>query len=170
MHVSAGQTVAVLRDLQLESESAETEAGLSRAAARNVQAKLRYADFAGFEQQQERMAEAQKIIRERQQELSITSPIAGTVISPRARDLVGSYVAMGTLIAEIADTSTLNAEIYVQESEFQKVQQIDKAVLHLDSVWRPVPAEFSSWSPVSRELAPGLIPAAKFKGMHPPVY
>jgi multidrug resistance efflux pump len=170
MRVASGQRLAVLQDSRLESELAKAEALFARAQAGNFKSQLQYVNLAEANQNEQQMAEARSIVREKHAQLEITSPIAGTVASPRAHDLIGSYVTAGTMIAEVVDTSSMIAHVYVQESELRKVQSIEKAVLRLDSSWSSMAAEYKSWSPVSRELAPGLAPTAKYKGMHPPIY
>ncbi|MCU1287289.1 MAG: hypothetical protein JWO13_3639 [Acidobacteriales bacterium] len=168
--VTAGQPIVVLRDLQLDTDTAKADADYSMAAARNVRAQLRYASFSAADQEQQRLADLKRQMSERQQQLSIASPISGTVTTPHMRDLLGSYLTAGSPVAEVADTSTMRAHIYVQEDELQKIQRINKAILRMDANWIPVRATFTSFSPVSQELAQGLMPPAKYKGMHPPVY
>ncbi|HUQ50215.1 MAG TPA: HlyD family efflux transporter periplasmic adaptor subunit [Terriglobales bacterium] len=168
--VAVGQRLLVLRDLKLESESARTSADYQQAFARSQQARLQYASFGPAEQERQRLLQTQKSLQERNQRLSIESPIAGTIMTPRLSDLEGSYLPEGTLIAEIADTSYMRANIYVPEAELNKVEQISGTALRMDAHWRPIAVEFESISPVSTELEKGLLPTAKFKGMHPPVY
>jgi putative peptide zinc metalloprotease protein len=168
--VSAGQPIAILRDLQLESDAAKASAEYGQAAAHSVQAQLRYATYSSAEQDRQRLAESVRQVSERRRQLSIESPISGIVTTPHVHDLVGSYIPAGTLVAEVADTSYMRAQIYVQEDEFQNIQQINKAILRMDANWVPVRASFTSFSPVSQELPAGLMPPAKYKGMHPPVY
>ncbi|MEO5935771.1 MAG: hypothetical protein ABIP81_01015, partial [Terriglobales bacterium] len=52
----------------------------------------------------------------------------------------------------------------------EKLEQIHSTALRLDARWKPMAVEFESISPVSSEVEKGLLPTAKFKGMHPPVY
>lgn len=169
-YVLAGQQIAVLGDSQLESDAARAKADYGQAQAQTVQAQLKYTAYAAAEQEKRRFAEAKREIGERQQHLSIQSPINGMVMTAHVRDLVGSYLLPGSVVAEIADTASLHADVYVQEEELQKLQQINRTVLRMDANWIPMRATFDSISPVSRELAAGLVPPAKYKGMHPPVY
>lgn len=168
--VTAGETLALLRDLELESRVARAEADQRDATARSVQAGLRYASFGAAEQERIRRQEARDILRERQARLQVTTPISGQVVTPRMADLQNAYLKKGDVIAEVADTSSLRAEIYVPESELQKLQEIHQTVLRLDSYWKPLNAEVESIGLMSRELAEGLVAKAKFRGMHAPVY
>jgi putative peptide zinc metalloprotease protein len=168
--VQSGQTIASLSDPGAEGRTALARAESREASARTVQAQLRYASLAPVEQQRQKAAEGERIARDRQQALTLAAPIAGTVLTKSVHDLVGSYVAEGTLVAEIADMSTMRARIYIPEPELEKLQKINYSVLRLDSKWRPLRAEVESVGPASNELPAGIVPPAKFKGMHPPAY
>ncbi|HUR37442.1 MAG TPA: HlyD family efflux transporter periplasmic adaptor subunit [Terriglobales bacterium] len=169
-HVEAGDTIAVLRDLKLESEAARTQVDYREANARSVQAGLKYASFGEAEQERLRLTQAQNLIRDRQERLVIKSPIAGRVTTPRLANLEGSHLKEGELVAEVADTRHLRAEVFVPEADVQKLQAIDHTVLRMDATWTPMRAEVESLSLVSRPLEPGLLPVAKYKGIHAPVY
>lgn len=168
--VVAGQRVAVLRDLRLESETARVRADYQQAVARSQQAGLRYASFGAADQERRRLVQVVDAMQQKQQRMVIASPIAGTITTPRLKDLTGAYLEAGDLVAEVADTSFFRAHIFVPESEISKLQQIHGTTLRLDSQWDSIPVEFESISPVSSEVEKGLLPQAKFKGMHAPVY
>lgn len=168
--VTAGQPVAVLRDLQLESEAARASSDYRQAMARSRQAELRYASFGAADQERQRLRQVQQSLQERSERMVIHSPIAGTITTPRLHDLAGSYLVEGSLVAEVVDTSFLRANIYVPEAEINKLEKISGTALRMDARWKPQPVEFESISPVSTEMEKGLMPPAKFKGMHPPVY
>lgn len=168
--VAAGAPIAQLSNLDVESSAAQASADYRQATARTVQAELRQVSFAAVENDRISLAEKSRLEADRVRQLLVVSPISGTVITPHISDMVGSYLIEGSEVAEIADTSTMRADIYVQEDELQKIETISKAVLRMDSSWKPSRATFESFSPVSRELAPGLTPPAKYKGMHPPAY
>ncbi|HUS19624.1 MAG TPA: HlyD family efflux transporter periplasmic adaptor subunit [Terriglobales bacterium] len=168
--VAAGETVAVMRDLELESEAARSAADYRQANARSVQAGLQYASFGATEQERLRLLQAQTVVQERQGRLKIVSPIAGRITTARVSDLEGSHLKEGDLVAEVSDTKHLRAEVYVPEADVQKLQAIDHTALRMDATWKPMRAQVESLSLMSRELEPGLMPVAKFKGMHAPVY
>ncbi len=168
--VEAGQTIAILRDLQLDSEAARIDADYRQATARSVQAGLRYASFGPAEQERLRLQQTQRIIHERQERLKIVSPISGTVTTPRMGDLVGSYLKGGDRVAEVASTGQLLAEIYVPEAEMQKLQQVHQTTVRLDALWKPMNVQYDSLTLVSQPLQEGLMPPSKYKGMHAPVY
>jgi putative peptide zinc metalloprotease protein len=168
--VAAGQKIAQLQNLEIDSASAKAAADYGLSSARSVRDQLKQVSYSSEENERRGLAERQRAESERAQALQITSPIAGTVMTSHVRDLVGSYLLEGAEVAEIADTSVMRAQIYVKEDELQKLEKIDRAILRMDSQWRPTRATFESFSPVARELAQGLTPPAKYKGMHPPAY
>jgi putative peptide zinc metalloprotease protein len=168
--VSAGMTVARLRNVDVESAVAKANADYKQAAAQAVRAELKNVSFAAAESQRAGSEKMRTATAERAESLQIESPISGVVVTPHLRDLVGSYLVEGTQIAEIADTSTMKANIYIQEDELQKIEKISKSILRIDGQWRPTRATVEAFSPVSREMAAGLMPVTKYKGMHPPVY
>jgi putative peptide zinc metalloprotease protein len=57
----------------------------------------------------------------RRERLAVKSPIAGTVLTPRTRDLSGRYVQAGSLLAEVGDCSRLVAELPVSERRIREV-------------------------------------------------
>jgi len=168
--VAAGETIAELRDIDLQAELARANAEYARASARNLNAQLRYADFNPDDRDAQRLLVAKTTLAERAKHLTIIAPISGTVTTPRLQDLPGTYVAEGSSIAEIVDTSSMQAKIFVPEAAFEELNRIGNANLRMDAHWRSIQADTFTWSPVSRELEKGLLPPTKYKGMHPPVY
>jgi multidrug efflux pump subunit AcrA (membrane-fusion protein) len=168
--VAAGDTIAVLRELDLDSQSARVAADYRQANARFVQAGLKYASVGPAEQDRLRLQQDWQVISERQARLKIVSPIAGTVTTARMADLAGSYLKPGDLVAQVASTQQLLAEIYVPEADVQKLQQIQQTTLRMDAIWKPMNVQFESLSLVSQPLQSGLMPPSKYKGMHEPVY
>jgi putative peptide zinc metalloprotease protein len=168
--VQTGAPLVTLRNPKVESNAAQAAAEYRVSGARWTQALLHYAGYGPAEQQRQR---AQALDLERRTELGqmqITSLISGRVLTPRIRDLIGSKIAEGKEIAEVADLSTMLARIYVPESEVGKTRVGDSARLLLDSSFRPVNGVIESVSPVPSEIAEGLIPASNYKGLAQPHY
>jgi multidrug efflux pump subunit AcrA (membrane-fusion protein) len=92
------------------------------------------------------------------------SPISGLVVTPRVRDLEGTYLGAGTEVAEIADTSSMRARIFVPEPEMRKLQFIHKAVLRAESSWSSVAGSVVSISPGSQTPDAALVPPAEYSG------
>jgi len=168
--VQAGETVARLRDLQVESKAAEAQAEFQVAAARASAAQLNYADFGRAEQRRLETKHIDQITQEQVQKLTLASPISGVVMTPRPKDLVGSYIAAGTVIAEVADTSTMKARVYVSETELHKLHKIYGARLRARPMWKQIDGSFVGISPASRGVAPGLMSSAEYTGLHAPAY
>ncbi|MBZ5567336.1 MAG: HlyD family efflux transporter periplasmic adaptor subunit [Acidobacteriia bacterium] len=168
--VPAGAMLAKLRDLSAQSETARAAAEYHVAEARAFDAQLRYADFGSAEQKLRGAQTAYRAARDKERELTINSPIAGVVVTPRVRDLLGSYVTEGTEIAELADTSTVHARIFVPEPEVKKLQAIHDVALRLDSQWRSVSGTVLSISPASQPPAAGLMEAPDYKGIRLPEF
>jgi hypothetical protein len=102
--------------------------------------------------------------------LQVTSPISGTVVTHRVKDLLGSYLKPGTVIAEVIDPASMRARVYVSEAELHKLRSVHGVALLASSEWMPVEGTFLKISPAATEVAPGLIPAEDFSGLHPPTY
>ena len=168
--VKAGETIARLRDLQVESRAAEAQAEFQVATARASSAQLNYADFGTAEQRRLETNRVNQITQEQVRRLTLTSPINGVVTTPRPMDLVGSYIPAGAVIAEVADTSTMKARVYVSETELHKLHRIYGARLRAKSMWQQVNGNFVGISPASRDVAPGLMSSSEYTGLHAPAY
>ena len=76
------------------------------------------ADASSVYQAERRAVSAQASLESaevRDRDLVVRSPIAGTVLTPRTKDLGGRYVVAGTLLAEVGDCKTMTAEVPVSE-------------------------------------------------------
>jgi hypothetical protein len=83
-------------------------------------------------------------------------------------DRVGSFVTTGTELAEVDDTRSMRARIYVSEYEMYKYRSGSVARLQVDGTLRKWDAGSLVVSPTSSEIAPGLLDLERFKGMRPP--
>jgi putative peptide zinc metalloprotease protein len=166
--LGAGATVLRLRDLGLQSEVARASAEYGQAAARAFDAQLRYADYGSAEQRRRATRAADLMARGKEQQLTVTSPISGVVITPRVHDLLGSYIAPGTVIAEIADVSTMRARIFVPEHEMQKLRAIHDVRLRMNGNWEGVPGQVISISPASQQPDAGLAAPQDYQGIKLP--
>jgi HlyD family secretion protein len=98
----------------------------------------------------------------------VNSPITGVVTTPRLSDLVGTYATKGTELAEVADLDHLRALIYVSEFEMYKFGPNSPARLWVDGQFGRHQAKTVAVSPLSSEIAPGLIDLSKYKGQRAP--
>lgn len=169
-HVAQGAVVARLTDLDLETDSAAAHAGLQLAVSRATQAELNYGSYAEASVQQRARAEEDRLVGERRRRLLVVSPIAGTVATPRVRDLAGQYLAAGALIAQIDDLSVMRARVYVSETDLRTLHELQAARLRPDSRFGAVPARLVSLAPASDDLPAGLLSLEKYKGTKPPPF
>jgi len=168
--VKAGETIAQLSDVNVESNAAESAAALREASARANAAQLNYGDFAVSEQQRIRTDKTDRVAQEELGRLRITTPIDGIVITRGVKDLTGSYLKEGSVIAEVVNPASMRVRVYVSETELHKLREVHDASLLLNSRWRPVKAQFVKISTAASEVPPGLILAQQFSGLHPPSY
>lgn len=168
--VSAGQPIITLRNLQLESEAGKVAADLDSATAAAVQAQLRYADFTPAEHEREQLGEHQQLLQAELGRLNVRSPIAGTLLTPRLQERLGSFVTEGAELAAVGTLNRLRARIYVPEFDLQKVKVGAGARLHLDSYLGSRSGVVTDVAPASSEIAPGLIPQTTYKGIRPPSF
>jgi len=168
--VSQGDPVVQLRNLSLASRQADIEAGLQNASARLNAAESHYADTGAALVRHNQFAQQNLSIASEAAELELKSPIAGIVTTPRVADQLGSFVKEGTELAEVADTRTMRARLYVSEYDMHKYRSDSRGRLHVDGVLGRWDAASLRVSPISSEIAPGLLDLSKFKGMHPPKF
>jgi multidrug efflux pump subunit AcrA (membrane-fusion protein) len=166
--VAAGAPLIRLRNLPLESKLAGSVAAYDQAAARKTSALLRYADFGPAEQERAGLAIQTGGFRAEASELEVDSPIAGTVLSARLKDLVGSYVPAGTQLAEVADLRRLRARIYISEYDMNKFKTDASAGLHVDGMFGKRKVQSVTIAPASSAIAPNLMDLSKFEGMSAP--
>jgi putative peptide zinc metalloprotease protein len=168
--IQAGAPLISLRNPRLVSNASRASTDYRMAGARSAQALLSYANFGSAEQQREQYRAVSQARENQVQQLQITSPIAGQLMTPRLLDLVGSYVEAGQEVAEVADLSAVLARIYVPESEIGKLRVGAPVGLLFDSSFHPVRGVLESVAPTSSEIAGGLIPPTSYKGISPPNY
>ena len=166
--VTAGTLIATLHAIDVETERARAESGLRASSAAATTAQLRYADYAGAEAQRKRWTEIVRVAAEREQRLSVVAPIAGVVVAPRIQDLRGSFLAEGTPIAEIQDTSTMRACIFVDETDMRSLPSITGNSIKMDARIAAIHGAIESVSPKPQEPPAGLIDMTKYKGLRPP--
>jgi putative peptide zinc metalloprotease protein len=166
--VSKGEPVAQLRNLSLLSRQAETEAALLRASAELNAAEARHGDMGSALTRRDQFAQESLLAASKAAQLELKSPISGIVTTHRVADLLGSFVKEGTLIAEVADISTMRARIYVSEYDMYKYRPDSRGRLHVDGMVGKWDSEKLRVSAAASEIAPGLIDLSKFRGMRPP--
>jgi len=167
-HVAAGATLARLRNLKLEAQAAKAFADFRLASARATAAQMRYADFGAADQERQRLAAKSRSLSEQVSELSVVSPISGTVLTPRFRDRLDSSVTAGTELVEVGDLSRMRSRIYLAEFEVRKAKVGAPVRLLPDSSRHVIQGTVASIAPASAQIESGLVEESKYKGIRPP--
>jgi putative peptide zinc metalloprotease protein len=163
--VAAGAPLLRLRNLELESEAARVHAELRLASAHAFQAQMMYTDFATAEHHREELIAHDRALQEKMTQLTVLSPVAGTVVTPAVQDLLGAYLTPGSEVMEIADTSVLQAVVFISAADVGKIRLGSPAALHVDSQARSVFGRVSFLAPASAEAEKGLFNAQEYKGI-----
>jgi putative peptide zinc metalloprotease protein len=166
--VNSGASLVQLRNVELESKRAQSEADYRIAVADVNSAELHYAGTGAALQKRDQSALRSRILASEVAALALKTPIPGVVATPRMADRVGSFVTTGTELAEVDDTRSMRARIYVSEYEMYKYRSGSVARLQVDGTLRKWDAGSLVVSPTSSEIAPGLLDLERFKGMRPP--
>jgi putative peptide zinc metalloprotease protein len=168
--VVPGSPLLRLRDLNLESQQALAGADLQLARSRNTEARMHYIGAGGSAQELQQQHQKSQLLAQEGQQLQLRSPIAGSVVSPRPEDLLGSYLNAGATAVEIADLSSLRARLYVPESEIREVRPGQRVSIRPDCSFRSISSAVGEISVASSEIEPGLEPKSAYKGLLPPRY
>src|SRR5216683_1724663 len=166
--VSAGTPLVRMRNLTLESDAARARAELSSGTARAVLAGLRYTDFATAEQDRRRLAESDRVLSDQLRQLVLVSPIIGTVSTPHPEELVGRSLDEGDLLLDLADTSQVQARIYLPEFSMHDLHVGTPVRLLARGQISPLSGTLTWISPAFTHIAEGLIPTEQLQGLNPP--
>jgi len=168
MYVKAGDPIAKLRNLAMQSELARAQADYQNASIRAASATLHYADFGVASQERERSAKHQQLLNSKAENLEVVSPISGVVLTPRPADLLGSYAQEGTALLDIGDLRVMRARIFVSEHDLYKLAPDSRVRLQFDGLWKRRDSLMSSLATQSSQIDPSLTEENKFKGLRPP--
>jgi len=166
----AGDTLAQLTNLALQSEASRVHADFELASARALDAQLRYAGMGPAEHLRDQLAQQDRLLREQLAALSVRSPISGTVVTPRPGDLRGSYVPAGAQVAEVADLSAMRARIFVPEFAIRDVRLGAAVKLLPASGTRAVSGTVETLAPASTGIDLSLAEQSSLKGINLPDY
>jgi len=168
--ISAGTTLMELRNISLQSKLALSQASYQIAAERANSAVLHFQNVGALQHQKDLLQAQTAGLTAQAAKLDLTSPVAGTVITPRIEDQLGSYVTEGTELAEIADLSSMRARIYVSEYEMSKFRVGSSARIEVEGAMRKWSANVTGISMTSSEIDPVLADRAQYKGLNPPMF
>jgi putative peptide zinc metalloprotease protein len=152
--VVAGQLLAQLENLDLESNLARVRADLRAASARAIQSQLLYRNFGTAEQERLRLFEEDRSLTEEAARLQLVSPIAGVVATARLRDLQGASLEEGATVVEVIDDSALRARIYIPEFAMHNIRvgapvrlRVESRLLPLNGILRSISADWAPFDP-----------------------
>jgi putative peptide zinc metalloprotease protein len=166
--VNAGDPIAHLRNLALESRVEQRNAEYEVAVMQAASATFRYKN-AGTAIQQRVLSERQrKYLAEQAEQLVLRSPISGVVLTPRLADRQGDYLLEGMPLAEIADLGVMRARIYVSEYDISRVHSGADVRIAVDGLPRKWSARSTGLAVVSSLADPSLVESSKYKGLVPP--
>jgi putative peptide zinc metalloprotease protein len=167
--VSAGAPLLTLQNVPLEAQVSRANADYALATKRATSAVLHYgADAGASAVDRERARTERGELSKFAANLRVTSPISGTVLTPRVRDRLGAYVNAGSDLVDIADLSRMRARIYVSEYDLYKCQAGASARVQLDGQWKIRNATAQAITQAPWEMDTSLTEANKLKGLNPP--
>ncbi|HKI26621.1 MAG TPA: HlyD family efflux transporter periplasmic adaptor subunit [Candidatus Sulfotelmatobacter sp.] len=168
--VRAAQPLVTLRDLKLESELAQVQAEYQGAVYRVTSAQLRNAPSAAVEHERDQLAIRLGLLRDQSAQLVLASDIPGSVVTPRLGDRLGTSIAAGTVVAEVADMSAMRARIYVAESDLRKLHLGSSARLRIGGLLPSVEGTVTDIAPDVSAMQAGVMEKGKYIGLHTPHY
>ncbi len=168
--IAAGAPLLRLRNVNLEGDADRTQSDLRTAEADARQAQLAFADVAHAREEGLSQSARYRSVNQQVAALQLSSPISGVVVTPRIRNLVGSFVQEGTELAEIDDVRTLQARIFIPEYQIQRVGLGADVSLKLDSSFRPIRGQVTAIMSASSAIAAGLLHEKRYEGTAAPKY
>jgi putative peptide zinc metalloprotease protein len=168
--VAMGTPLVRMRNLDLESRSAQARQQLTEATAVMVKAVRSYTDLAAAGQERQRQVKNNELAGEQLSQLAILSPISGIVATPHTEDLVGSSLDAGDLVLQVADNANMKGQIYIPEFAMHDVHIGETVRLLPQGRVRPVSGVLSLLSPTSVPIADGLASKEQLQGINAPRY
>jgi putative peptide zinc metalloprotease protein len=168
MAVESGAKLVELRNVPLESEVSGTNAQYDVAAMRTAAATLHYGEVGQAIQERDELRQRTRDLAVEASNLTLTSPISGTVLSPRVNDLLGTYVPAGSQLIEVADLRVMRARIYLSEHELPKARVGAQARAQVNGSLRTWTATVAEIGRVSAGMDPELVEATDYKGLATP--
>ena len=132
--VKDGQALASMDDRELSLELNSTKAEWSRASTKRAQATSQHdtseAKMAALEMEKSRLK--LKMLRNRQKQLTISSPMDGVVLRGDLDDAEGAPVTSGQSLYEIAPLHPIKIEIAINEEDLPSVEKEMQVTARLD--------------------------------------
>jgi putative peptide zinc metalloprotease protein len=170
VQIAAGAPVLRLRNVSLEEDADRAQSDLRTAEADARHAQLDFTDLGRARGERASQLERYRSVSQQMAALQILSPIAGIVVTPRIRNLVGSFVQEGTELAEIDNVQTLQARIFIPEFQIHRVLPGAAVSLKLESFFQPIRGQVTAIMPASSAIAAGLLHEKQYEGTASPKY
>ena len=168
--VASGAPLMRLRNLPLQSRMAESRAAYQAASTRASSAAIHYANLGVALRERDSSDQQRRQFESQVSYLDLSSPIAGTVLTPRLKDRLGAYLPEGTEVAEVADVSQMRARLYVSEHDMFKLWLGAPAWLEVDGFARKWRSEADSISAVSSPSDARVADRNQYSGLNPPMF
>ena len=163
--VVPGQPLLRMHDFDIESKFSAAKKNLTEAQGGLISAQLAYENAGeAVEQSRQRTVEA-AMTAQAMDSLTPAASIPGIVMSNEIDNLRGAFLETGSPVAEIADTNTMRARLFVPEFAVNEVRPGQPVRLLLDGHYQPFDTKVSDVFPASTTLAPGLESATSYKGL-----
>lgn len=166
--VAAGTPLLHIRNLNIESQAAQARSEANKATALATQASLRYTEFGAAEQERQHREEDSRLLSDELAQLSLVSPISGTVVTPHTSDLLGRSLDEGDTVLQLADISRVKLQVYVPEFSMHDVHTGEQVRLLPQGRITPMTGVLSQISQVTAPIAEGLIPKDQLQGINAP--
>jgi putative peptide zinc metalloprotease protein len=168
LSVQPGALLAKLQNLPLQSDLEHAQARVLMASDRAKAASIHYAGYGAALKEREGLSRQLQQLSEMDSVLQLRSPIAGTVITPRVHDRLGSYLREGDQLLEVADLSAMRARIYISEHDLAKVSSGQLARLQVDGFFRKWNSRVLGVEPAATQLNAVFAASTNFAGLNPP--
>lgn len=163
--VAPGQSLLQLQDYGVESKFNAAGRNLAAAQGNQINAQLTYENAGEAGEQSKQYTVEVSTATQAANRLTPVSPIAGIVMTNETKDLKGTYLETGSIVAEIADTSSMRALMFVPEFAVNDIHPGQPVRILPDSSYVPVTTTVSAVLPASTPLASGLESATSYKGL-----
>lgn len=167
MSVVPGAPLLRLQNLRLQSRMAGSEAGLAVASMRAKEAALHFSNLGSALEEREQLSKQERELRSETNSLQLNSPIAGTVLTPRLGDRLGSYIQAGTELVEVADLRQMRARVYVSDHDMYKLRLGAPARLNIEGLPKLWAAQTVAITPVSSGIDPGIAERTQYRTLNP---
>lgn len=166
--VVAGQPLVSLENLDIQSALAKVRASLQETSGRATQNQLRYGDYGSTERERQRLLQEEQVLGEQNSRLQVSSPISGTVTTPRLHDLTGANLDQGAPLLDLVDDSTMRARVYIPEFAMHDITVGSRVRLQVPSRLRPISGTLRAISADWVPLDPALGEREQLIGINPP--